>query len=188
MKFLTDFADQAVILPLAAAVALLLAGTRWWRGLTAWILTVGGVLGTVGIMKAMCVACRIPLASIDLHSPSGHTASAAIVFGGIAILAASKNRRPIVIFAPLVCAIVFGATRLFLQVHTVADVLVGGVVGVIGALFLALLIGSDVPIRRWNWSLPLVVLLLLHGRHLPAEIAIRSWATDFIPIPAFCKL
>ncbi len=186
LKFLTDFADQAVILPLAAAIALLLVGTRWWRGLAAWALTVGGVLGTVGVLKAMCVACAVPLAAIDLRSPSGHTASAAIVFGGMAILAA-PNRRSIVVFAPLACAIVFGATRLFLQVHTVADVLAGGAVGIIGAAFLALLIGPDVPVRRWTWPLPLAVLLLLHGQHLPAEVAIRSWATNFIPVPDVCK-
>jgi hypothetical protein len=36
MKFVTDFADQAVVLPLALTICLALAVAGWRRGALAW--------------------------------------------------------------------------------------------------------------------------------------------------------
>ncbi len=43
MNFLTDFADQAVVLPFALVVAVALGVAGWWRGAFAWIAGVGAV-------------------------------------------------------------------------------------------------------------------------------------------------
>lgn len=50
MVFLTDFADQAVMLPLALAVAIALAVMGWRRGAMVWL---GIVCGTFGLMLGL---------------------------------------------------------------------------------------------------------------------------------------
>ena len=42
MTFLTDFADQAVLLPVAAGVAIMLLLLGWRRGALAWTVAVCG--------------------------------------------------------------------------------------------------------------------------------------------------
>lgn len=57
LTFLTDFADQAVILPLAVVVTLVLWAQRRWRVAAAWLAAIFGVLGVVLILKVVCYAC-----------------------------------------------------------------------------------------------------------------------------------
>ena len=57
MIFLTDFFDQAVVLPVVAAVAAVLALLGWWRGAIGWLLAVGVTFGAVLILKLGFLAC-----------------------------------------------------------------------------------------------------------------------------------
>lgn len=97
LTFLTDFGDQAVILPLVLAVLLVLWAQRRWRVAAAWLLAIPGVLGTILVLKVACYACGwllpfIGLHGLNLRSPSGHAASAAVAYGGIAALVAAHWR------------------------------------------------------------------------------------------------
>ncbi|MDE2007851.1 MAG: PA-phosphatase, partial [Rhodospirillales bacterium] len=83
MTFLTDFADQAVVLPLWLAIGAVLALSGWRRGAAAWLIAVGATLAAVGIGKLAGISCGPPW----LRSPSGHTAAAGVVAGGLAVLA-----------------------------------------------------------------------------------------------------
>ena len=58
MKFLTDFADQAVVLPMVAAVSVVLAAQGWWRGALAWLCVVGMTEGQGPISRAVCAAWK----------------------------------------------------------------------------------------------------------------------------------
>ena len=49
LTFLTDFADQAVVLPVAVAIAFVLAVAGWWRGLIAWLIGVGGTIAVMAV-------------------------------------------------------------------------------------------------------------------------------------------
>src|SRR5579884_655434 len=82
LPLLTDFADQAVVLPLVVAVAATLLISGWKRGALAWLITAGATLGLMLILKLACIACGPP----QLRTPSGHTAAAAIVAGSLAAL------------------------------------------------------------------------------------------------------
>ena len=194
MEFLTDFADQAVVLPLALATALLFAWSGWWRGLAAWVLAVGGVLATVLVLKIVFAACSRVLAGTGINSPSGHTASACIVYGGIAfLLLRGRVATPILVILPALIAALFGATRLVLQVHTAGDVAVGTATGMAGILALAWLAGPAAAqhVRPRNKAMLLVIAVLimvsLHGRHLNAEVTIRDFAfAHWLPVPAAC--
>jgi membrane-associated phospholipid phosphatase len=177
MNFITDFADQAVMLPLAIAVAVALALAGWRRGAIAWFAAVPGTLVAVLIAKMVVAACS-PWVYGDsgLHSPSGHTASAAVMYGGLAALLMPRlSRRSWALAAAALLAVLFALlfalTRLALHAHTAADVLAGGAIGVAGAIALVHFAGQRPPALRVAIpaAVAVAVLLLFHGQHLRAE-------------------
>ncbi len=191
MQFLTDFADQAVMLPVAALVAAGLALSGWWRGLFAWIVAVVGMLGTMSLLKYIFYACSIPLAVTGIHSPSGHTAASAAIYGG-GLLLLLRGRLPVPVLAaiPFVFAVVFAISRLAVHAHDVAEVLVGGAVGLVTAAVLAALAGPRPPLRAWPTAVGvLVVVICLHGIRLQAESTIHRFVLfQWLPLPAVCRV
>jgi len=188
MRFLTDFADQAVVLPVAATVLVVLLALGWRRGAAAWALSVGGVLGVMLVLKLITFACGWRVPWTGLASPSGHTAAAAVVYGGLLALLVPRGLGGTLVAALAggVVALIFGLTRLALQVHTVPDVIVGAAVGVVGAVLLRKLAG-DRPATLSSPRLAVaacVVMLLFHGHRLEAETRIRWLALDVWPLSA----
>ena len=88
MNFLTNFADEAVVLPLAVGVTIALYALGWRRGALAWAVAVGGTLALMLALKLVEFACGPSL----LRAPSGHTAAAAVVCGGLAVMLTQGNR------------------------------------------------------------------------------------------------
>lgn len=177
--FVTDFADQAVLIPSAIAITVGFAAAGWHRGALAW----SGVLACTWVsMLLLKLACLL-LGSHwvgGLHSPSGHTAGAAAAAGGFLGLIVRRRggdwRWTIPISAGF--ATIIGLSRLALHVHTRLDVLAAGVVGVASATILVVLAGPPPPKLR---LLPIimalaVVILLLHGSQSTAEAAIKRIA------------
>jgi membrane-associated phospholipid phosphatase len=190
MNFVTDFADQAVALPVAATVLLALLVLGWRRGALAWAFGVGGVLMAMLVLKLVTFACVWRVPWMGLSSPSGHTATAAVVYGGLLALLVPRGFGGTLAAAVAggAFALVFGLTRLALQVHTVPDVIVGAAVGIAGAVILRRLAG-DRPVRLSSPRLTLaacVVMLLFHGHRLEAETRIRAMALDIWPL-SLCR-
>lgn len=195
MNFITDFADQATVLPLAATVAAVLLLQRRWRLAGAWVVAIGSVLGLLLILKLADFACgwRVPLlgpGGLDLSSPSGHTGAATVTFGAIAGLLASRSQfgiRGTVVIAAVVAGILIGITRLMLGVHSMAEVVLAFGIGLIGAGLFAALAGRE---ERPRSAVPVlaasvVVIIWAHGARLQAETvlhgvwteAVRHWVT-----------
>jgi membrane-associated phospholipid phosphatase len=176
MVFLSDFADQAVVLPLALIVTLVLGVMGWWRGLFAWVGSVGATLAVILALKLLGLALADDLRWGEPLSPSGHTASACVVYGGLAVLMLRG-----VLPAPLLAAITplillaMGYTRVELLAHNPMEVLIGGVVGCIGVAILAATAGPRPRLVGWPvLGAAACTMLVFHGMHLPAETAIRS--------------
>ena len=175
MQFLTDFADQAVILPLVFAVALVSAAQGWWRGASAWVVAVSGALASLFALKLAIYAHGQPWPIGDVHSPSGHTGSAAVAYAGVAVL---LGLRWAAVPLAAVAAAGVGASRLALGAHTPGDVVVGGAVGVAAVAVLVALVGPR-PRGTARWPLAAAVaavLAVFHGQHLPIEGGIRAAA------------
>jgi membrane-associated phospholipid phosphatase len=183
VTFVTDFADQAVVLPLVLALALVLVMQRWPRGALAWLAATGGTVGVVLVLKLLAIACGPAL----LRSPSGHTAAAAVVCGGLAVLAGLSG--PAVGLAAAAGAAAIGATRIALGMHTWAEALLGGAVGVGGALVLARLAGPRPPRFHLRWVLvaAVTVVTLFHGLRLPAEARIRAASLAGARVLGVCR-
>jgi membrane-associated phospholipid phosphatase len=183
VRFLTDFADQAVILPLVLTVALVLAWQGWRRGALAWLAVVAVTFFTILGLKLAFLACSPLFGPIDIRSPSGHVAAATVVAGGLVGMLTRRSTG--VLPAALLAAVVIGVSRLWLGMHSLPEVILGALVGLAGAIALPRLAG---PLPRLRLA-PLVgsvavVALVFHGLHMPAEAAIRHTAwriAHFIP-------
>ena len=169
---------------------MLLAQRRWVLA-GAWVLSVAGVLGAVLVLKLADQACgwAVPALGpdrLDLRSPSGHAASAAVLWGGLlTLLSAGRGRRTVAVavLAGVSAALLIGFTRVALGAHTVSEALVGGMVGIAGALLFGALAASVAAGRR-GAALPVAGALLAvgiaHGRHLGAEPTIHGAAVGFV--------
>jgi membrane-associated phospholipid phosphatase len=180
--FVTDFADQAVVLPVALAVGLALFLIGWRQAARAWVVCVGATLSVILLLKLTVMACGLG-AGLGLVSPSGHTAGAACVYGGaIGLLARGRRAGTVAAgLAALCVAGIIGMTRLWLGVHTLADVCVGGAAGACGAAALRAWAGErpgGLPVWRCGVAV-LAAMLLFHGRQLDAEPRLR-WAASRI--------
>ncbi|MBV1829220.1 phosphatase PAP2 family protein [Komagataeibacter sp. AV436] len=176
LHFITDFADQAVMLPVMVTVVLIMAVYGWWRGALVWALTAVAMLAVMLLLKI----AGLYYAAIErttIISPSGHVAAACMVYGGLLVLLGQRyfRRFPVLMLVPLSgIGIAVACTRVALHTHTLFEVVTGGVVGCAAGFALGRACGP-VPQRLWFYLLPVVacVAALFHGAHLGIEGAIR---------------
>ena len=183
MTFLTDFADQAVVLPLVLAVMAVLTVRGRWRTAALWLGVICVTFGAVLLLKLGFIACSSVFVPWSIRSPSGHTAAAAMVAGGLTALV--TGRLPVVLLVSLLSAGVIGMSRVVLGFHSLPEVTIGAVVGLTGAGILSWLAGPPGPRRPVSALLvAAAVAILLHGLRLPAEAIIWEFARgalDFLP-------
>ena len=176
MTFLTDFADQAVILPLVLAIAIALLVQGWRRGAAAWVAVVCATFGVTLALKVLFIPCSDAFDMPTLHTPSGHVAAATVVVGGLAVLLLGRG---LAVLVALATAALIGTTRLVLGEHTGLEVAVGAIVGLAGVAALIRLAGpprpATVDVRRVV-LIAVLVAVVFHGLHMPAEAHIRGAA------------
>ena len=172
----SDFADQAVVGPVEISVflILLLAGRR--KDALAWasVMVTASIL--ILLLKLWCERCGAPHQRI-LYSPSGHTMGGTLAYGGL--LAMLCRNRWIVLAGACALAIEFGVTRVWLQVHTLPEVIVGGVIGVGSVMILHRLLGRQrSPLSPqaafFSIATALIIGSALHGYRLSAEVWIEK--------------
>jgi membrane-associated phospholipid phosphatase len=183
VRYLTDFADQAVILPLVLAVAVALAIQGWRRGAVTWLIVVAGTFLATLTFKLMFLACSPLFGPMDIHSPSGHVAAATVVTGGLAAML--TRRRVSILPAAVLAAVVIGISRVVLGMHSLPEVIVGALIGLVGAAALMRFAGRPPDLKLAPLiAVIVVVAAVFHGLHLRAEAAIRHTAfraAQFIP-------
>lgn len=174
----TDLADQAVILPACGVVALFLLRSGWSRGTACWTGLVLGVLGVMLLLKLVAGVYDIAPPQLMLLSPSGHTASSAMLYGGLAAMLLPRLGPSGSGLLALAIAGLFATSRVVLGVHSIADVIVGGCVGSAGVVLFRRAVGrAPASLHRgWLLSCVLAVVLLAHGHRLPAEQQIHALA------------
>ena len=177
MRFITDFADQGVILPVMATAGLVMALCGWWRGAAVWTGTVSLVLAVMLLLKIAGLYYAW-LAHAPIISPSGHVAAACVVYGGLLLMLGQRwfARFPAFMPVPLLgMALAIGLTRLSLHAHTLFEVVTGGIVGCAGGILIGRQCGP-VPQPLWVYLLPCVgcIAWLFYGHHLAIEGTIRS--------------
>lgn len=173
MKFLTDFGDEAVILPLFVVAVIMFVVTGWRRGAIVWGFGVG-----------LCLACLVLLKFAGLFwaqqfgvegrafSVSGHVAASTVVYGSLANMLLQPRKRSwfLALLPPLLIACVIGYTRLVLHAHTPEEVVSGAVLGILGASVINASL-PEVPVYLVRFCVPVLlpIVLLFHGSVLEAE-------------------
>ena len=173
MKFLTDFGDSAVLLPLSAVVLIWLLATRsvgaaiWWVG----VLIVFGAI--IGGLKMLFFACP---PAVDVRSPSGHTGFSMLVYGGIAAIIAIQRRsawsRAAIMLAALALVVGIAISRVSLHMHSRTETLIGFLIGVVAVAAFIYGYRRTTPSRRLLAPLLFAVVLtaaIFHGTRLNAE-------------------
>ncbi len=179
VQWFTDFGDQGIVLPASAAIAGFLLLSRWWRAAASWVLAVAGVLGVMLVLKLGFGACGWELGIPGLNSPSGHTASATVLYGGASALFLPGLRGLSRVLPAVLIAVLFAASRVLLHDHSILEVSIGGGVGLCGVGLLARLCRPVPPGIRLAWlSITVaVVAVAAHGNRMTAEQHIHSFAT-----------
>ncbi len=176
MNLVTDLADQAVILPVIIGVAVTVAVLGWPRGALAWVVATGAAFGLMLVLKLVFLGCGSMLGFTRISSPSGHACAAALVAGGL--VAMVRDSRPWVVSAALVAAFIIGTTRVMLGAHSTEEVILGGTVGVAGAVVLHAIAGPRPPLRLLPIAIVVAgIVFAMHGTRLPAEVTIRQTAS-----------
>jgi membrane-associated phospholipid phosphatase len=187
VTFITDLADQAVVLPLVLAIGIALLAQGWRRGAAAWATAIVATFAAMLLLKLTFLACSQTFGTPDIRTPSGHVAAATVVTGGLAALL--LRRRANVMPVAVLAAIVVGVSRLVLGVHSLAEVLLGAMVGLAGAFALPQMAGPPPPgldVRRIA-IVAAAIGLVFHGLHFPAEAHIRATAYRVAHMLAVCQ-
>ena len=166
----TDFGDAAVTLPLLLTTGAVLA-FRDGPGRFGWIVAIGGAYAVILALKLAFGAFPSIGAPIEVRSPSGHTATAAAAYGGLALLL--SGRRTIGLATASLVAALVGTSRVALDDHTIGEVLVGATVGIGGVLMLAVVSRRAPALSRQSAVLLLAlssaVIVAGYGRHAAIE-------------------
>jgi membrane-associated phospholipid phosphatase len=178
MRFLTDFGDSAVLLPLSLVVLVWLLATRsvnaaiWWVG----VLAVFGAV--IGGLKMLFFACP---PAVDVRSPSGHTGFSMLVYGSIAAIIAIQRQsawtRAAIMLSAIVLVIGIAMSRVILHMHSPTETVIGFVIGMaaVGVFFLGH--QRATPNRRLTAPLLFAVVLtagVFHGARLNAETNLHA--------------
>lgn len=184
--FVTNFADQAVMLPLVLAVTGALVLQGWQRGAIIWFCVTCATFAVVLALKLVCLACAGGDGLWALQSPSGHVAAATVVAGGLAAML--TRRRLSVVCVAVLAAVAIGVSRFVLGTHSLPEVAVGAGVGLAGAMALIVLAGPPPPLKPVKLlAVVVIVVTVFHGLHLPAEAAIRHTALRAAQILDVCQ-
>jgi membrane-associated phospholipid phosphatase len=139
-EHLSDFGNALVASAAALVILAWLWGRLGWVSGLVFLICFLGVIGAVVGLKLIAYDLRPPVGETSMFAlsqgaPSGHTALATIVYGGLAAILIVVDRRPRAWIAAIACLAVIVAvavTRVTLARHTAGDVIAGLLVAGIG--------------------------------------------------------
>ena len=147
MHLVTNLGDLAVLLPASLGLIAFLAWTGAKEDAAAYAVAMAFCLLAALLAKLAFAACGARYDLLGVESPSGHTAFSATFYGCLALLFAAGRplaRRLALYFGAAALILLIGASRVALQAHSVAEVVVGFAIGAISiGLFRALRVNFE---------------------------------------------
>ncbi len=192
---LTGFGALALILPFIAAVT----ATLWLGGAkqeaTVWVIATGAALLAVLILKFIFLPCGHLVPEWQMRSPSGHAASAFAAYGSFAALESklrqTRWQRIAILALGFSFAAGIAATRWITHAHTIPEILLGTLAGLIAPIIIFWKI--KIPTRYAVASplllalaLPVILLVMLNDPNLPIEGHIEKIALTLAQEMGIC--
>ena len=145
MEIVTWLGSLATIVPLLAAIIILVARRRDWRRAALLVIAVAGAVALYDFVKLVVGRPRPPATLWVGHYdgaafPSGHATQAVAFYGTLAIVllaGRSFQARALVWIGAALVTILVGASRIYLGAHWLTDVLAGYA---LGAAWVALIV------------------------------------------------
>ncbi len=198
--YMTQLGDQGVILPFVVSVAFVLVAAGARHEALYWCAAIFAALFGSLLAKIVFIPCGHLLPGLDIKSPSGHTAASVAAYGGFAVLWAklsgagssvtSCGMRALLVGATAAGVIGIAISRFVLGMHTMPEVLLGGLIGLAAP---AILLRAEPPANEpkprpapWLLLLPVALAILLHGASLPVEDRIAAFAARFMSALGIC--
>ncbi len=148
----TKLADSNFTMPLAALLAIWLAGARAWKPFFLWCLLFGSAIVLVVATKIAYIGWGAGIAAINFTGISGHTMRATAITPALMALLLQNQSRQILqlgLLAGIGFGIAIGISRLAIHVHSVSEVVSGCLLGaVIGLGFAYLIRGKEIALNR----------------------------------------
>jgi hypothetical protein len=189
MHLVTNLGDLAVLLPASLGLIAFLAWVGAKEDAAAYAAAIALCLLSALLAKLAFAACGMRYAVLGVESPSGHTAFSAAFYGSLAVLFAAgrtRARRLALYAAATALVLLIGVSRVALQAHSVAEVVVGLAIGAMSiGLFCALRVSRE-PLQFSAQTIvrisPIAALyaacLLLLAGHWSAEPVIDAVAAE----------
>ena len=171
-SIVTKLGDLAILFPLAALMLAWQTVRRPRGAAICWLAAFVICVSTIALFKMLFYAC--PPAG-DFRNPSGHAALSTFVYGGfVTVIAADLGawwRWSVIVMGGVLIAAI-AMSRVFLNDHSLLEVLFGLIVGVSClAMFCLKYLSSrieSVPLPAFGLGL-IAILLLLYGHPVHAE-------------------
>lgn len=194
LRLITDIGDAAFLVPMSCLVLAYLLWRHSSRAALAWISALVLCGGLTLLAKIGFYVCGDQLADAAIRSPSGHTSLSATFYGCGALLLSTDRRRPIqlaLLLASGALILAIAASRILLDAHTPAEVVVGLIIGFVAVAWFGLhYFRAQTPTLP---LLPLAVVMILvaflvHGRHINTEKWIAAAAQHLRLSGAACAV
>jgi membrane-associated phospholipid phosphatase len=128
----TNLGDTALLAPLAASILLWMLMFHSWKAARAWGLAMAVAIVPIVLLKFALQTCDHTLVDLRIVTPSGHASFGLVVYGGLAMFIGREKgdqwRLTTWIAATLIVAGIC-ITRLIMNIHSPAEVVIGLAVG-----------------------------------------------------------
>ncbi|MEO6025046.1 MAG: phosphatase PAP2 family protein [Burkholderiales bacterium] len=169
----TDCGDLAVLLPMAAILALTLWRFESRAAAWAWTQALAVCLVATLVLKLGFLTCGRAW-GVNIVSPSGHASMSTVVYGGFAVVMATRTARwrLLIIVAMALWISALAVSRTVLHFHSRMEVGIGLAVGLIA---LGVFVWKYRQLAHPKMNLPAIgmgamcVLAVLYGTRLQAE-------------------
>lgn len=148
---LTAAGGLTTVIVMCACVTLLIVLARAYPVARRWTGALLAAAGTIGFAKLVFIPCGAYLPGLHLHSPSGHVAGSVAIYGGVAALLWISRPGWLAALAAAGAALLctgVALSRVSLHAHTVPEVILGGLIGLIVPLRMLMMPGPHPDLTR----------------------------------------
>lgn len=163
-RFITHLGDSSLLAPSATIIAIWLLLEQRTRLFWYWSILLAGALALVAASKIAFFACGFGIQALNFTGFSGHSTFSMALWPVAALLLVQRQHSWVQVLgvgAGYVLALLIGASRLVLHLHSLTEVLAGCVLGALVSISFIWVAGtpSRPLLNRWLLALGLCVLV-----------------------------